>query len=158
MGDYFWLGGSSLVRLQREAYTLGALGLCGTIWRQEFNDQGLFRVAMFFNASKYIDYVVLTSCADALVPEFNRTQRHSCARECPLIVATVTDYRHRTGRKPRGRRVEKLESQVVSPLEKRNVEGKGGLVSATVSPIAVYAGIRASSAAEPRRTRRRPRH
>ena len=39
-------------------------------------------------------------------------------------------------------RVEKLESQIVSPLEKRQIEGTGGLVSATVSPIAVYAGIR----------------
>ncbi len=38
-------------------------------------------------------------------------------------------------------RVEKLESQVVSPLEKRVIESGGGLVSATVSPIAVYAGI-----------------
>ena len=40
-------------------------------------------------------------------------------------------------------RVEKLESQVVSPLEKRVIESGGGLVSATVSPIAVYAGIEA---------------
>ncbi len=40
-------------------------------------------------------------------------------------------------------RVEKLESLTVSPLEKRQIEGTGGLVSATVSPIAVYAGIRA---------------
>ncbi len=40
-------------------------------------------------------------------------------------------------------RVEKLESLVVSPPEKRQIEGTGGLVSATVSPIAVYAGIRA---------------
>jgi gamma-glutamyltranspeptidase / glutathione hydrolase len=40
-------------------------------------------------------------------------------------------------------RIEKLESMVVSPLEKRHVEGTGGLVSATVSPIAVHAGIQA---------------
>ena len=40
-------------------------------------------------------------------------------------------------------RIEKLERLNVSPLEKRQIEGTGGLVSATVSPIAVYAGIQA---------------
>ena len=34
----------------------------------------------------------------------------------------------------------------VSPLEQRLIEGTGGLVSATVSPIAVYAGIQALKA------------
>ena len=38
-------------------------------------------------------------------------------------------------------RLERLESQTWSPLEARSVEGGGGLISATVSPISVYAGI-----------------
>jgi gamma-glutamyltranspeptidase/glutathione hydrolase len=40
-------------------------------------------------------------------------------------------------------RLEKLESQSWSPLEAQSVEGSGGIVSATVSPVAVYAGIQA---------------
>jgi len=39
--------------------------------------------------------------------------------------------------------VERIESQTWSPLEARKVAGTGGLVSATVSPIAVYAGVQA---------------
>jgi gamma-glutamyltranspeptidase/glutathione hydrolase len=38
-------------------------------------------------------------------------------------------------------RVEKLESQTWSPPVAQSVEGSGGIVSATVSPIATYAGI-----------------
>jgi gamma-glutamyltranspeptidase/glutathione hydrolase len=38
-------------------------------------------------------------------------------------------------------RIEKLESLTMSPLEAQTVEGAGGIVSATVSPIAVYAGV-----------------
>jgi len=38
-------------------------------------------------------------------------------------------------------RVEKLESQTWAPLTPQSVEGRGGIVSATVSPVAVYAGI-----------------
>ena len=40
-------------------------------------------------------------------------------------------------------RLEKLESQTMSPLEARSVDGKGGLVSATASAIAAYAGMQA---------------
>lgn len=40
-------------------------------------------------------------------------------------------------------RVEHLESQTWTPLETRKITGGGGLVSATVSPIAVYAGVQA---------------
>jgi gamma-glutamyltranspeptidase / glutathione hydrolase len=38
-------------------------------------------------------------------------------------------------------RVEKLESQTMSPLKAQSVESDGGIVSSTVSPIATYAGI-----------------
>jgi len=38
-------------------------------------------------------------------------------------------------------RVEKLENQTMSPLKAQSVESSGGIVSATVSPIATYAGI-----------------
>jgi len=37
--------------------------------------------------------------------------------------------------------VEQLESMTISPLEARTVEGSGGIISATVSPLSVYAGI-----------------
>lgn len=37
--------------------------------------------------------------------------------------------------------LENLESQTWSPLEAQSVKGNGGIVSATVSPVAVYAGI-----------------
>ena len=40
-------------------------------------------------------------------------------------------------------RLEKLESQTWSPLEAQSVESTGGIVSATVSPVAVYAGVQA---------------
>lgn len=40
-------------------------------------------------------------------------------------------------------RLEKLESQTWAPLEPHSVESSGGIVSATVSPVAVYAGVRA---------------
>jgi gamma-glutamyltranspeptidase/glutathione hydrolase len=40
-------------------------------------------------------------------------------------------------------RLEKLESRTWSPLEARTVGGAGGIVSATVSPLASYAGIQA---------------
>jgi gamma-glutamyltranspeptidase / glutathione hydrolase len=40
-------------------------------------------------------------------------------------------------------RIERLESRTMSPLESRSVDGKGGLVSATASAIAAYAGIEA---------------
>ena len=40
-------------------------------------------------------------------------------------------------------RVERLESQTWTPLETRKIVGSGGFVSATVSPIAVYAGVQA---------------
>jgi gamma-glutamyltranspeptidase / glutathione hydrolase len=39
-------------------------------------------------------------------------------------------------------RLEKLESQTMSPLEAQTVAGDSGIVSATVSPVAVFAGIR----------------
>jgi gamma-glutamyltranspeptidase/glutathione hydrolase len=39
--------------------------------------------------------------------------------------------------------VEKLESQTTSPLESQIVESNKGIISATVSPVAVYAGIQA---------------
>jgi gamma-glutamyltranspeptidase / glutathione hydrolase len=38
-------------------------------------------------------------------------------------------------------RLEQQESQSWSPAQARSVEGSGGLVSATVSPVAVYAGL-----------------
>jgi hypothetical protein len=38
-------------------------------------------------------------------------------------------------------RFEQLESITVSPIEARSVEGNGGIISATVSPLSVYAGI-----------------
>jgi gamma-glutamyltranspeptidase/glutathione hydrolase len=41
------------------------------------------------------------------------------------------------------KRLEQLESRTWSPLEAQTVEGSGGMVSATVSPIAVYAAIQA---------------
>jgi gamma-glutamyltranspeptidase/glutathione hydrolase len=49
------------------------------------------------------------------------------------------------GRWPAARReqLEKLESQSWSPPEAQTVEGNSGMVSATVSPIAVYAGLAA---------------
>jgi gamma-glutamyltranspeptidase / glutathione hydrolase len=65
------------------------------------------------------------------------------------VVAAIAPACHGQGLSPstwpkaERERVEKLESQVVSPLEKRIVDGKGGLVSATLSPIAVHAGIQA---------------
>src|SRR3974390_1035581 len=40
-------------------------------------------------------------------------------------------------------RVEKLERWTVSPAEARTIESSGGIVSATVSPISVYAGVQA---------------
>jgi gamma-glutamyltranspeptidase/glutathione hydrolase len=40
-------------------------------------------------------------------------------------------------------RVEKLEAQSMSPLKAETIEGTGGFISATVSPIAVYAGTEA---------------
>ena len=40
-------------------------------------------------------------------------------------------------------RLEKLESQTMSPLEARSVDGRGGLVSATASAIGAYAGAQA---------------
>ena len=40
-------------------------------------------------------------------------------------------------------RLEKLESQTWSPLEAQSIESAGGIVSATVSPVAVYAGVQA---------------
>jgi gamma-glutamyltranspeptidase/glutathione hydrolase len=40
-------------------------------------------------------------------------------------------------------RLEKLESQTWSPLEAQTFESSGGIVSATVSPVAVYAGVQA---------------
>ena len=67
----------------------------------------------------------------------------------PFVVITIASACHGEGLSPSNwpkaerEKVEKLESQVVSPVEKRNVLGKGGLVSATVSPIAVYAGVQA---------------
>ena len=39
--------------------------------------------------------------------------------------------------------VERTESQTWAPLVAQKTEGKGGLVSATVSPVAVYAGLQA---------------
>ena len=50
--------------------------------------------------------------------------------------------------------LEKLESQTMSPLEARSVEARGGLVSATASPIGAYAGARPSDTVETRPTRR----
>ena len=67
----------------------------------------------------------------------------------PCVVVSIASTCHGQGLSPskwpkaERERVEKLESQVVSPVEKRSVEGKGGVVSATVSPIAVYAGVQA---------------
>lgn len=40
-------------------------------------------------------------------------------------------------------RLENLERQTWAPLEARSVEGSGGIISGTVSPISVYAGIQA---------------
>jgi gamma-glutamyltranspeptidase / glutathione hydrolase len=40
-------------------------------------------------------------------------------------------------------RVENLESQTWAPLEAQSVEGNGGIISATVSPVSLYAGIQA---------------
>jgi gamma-glutamyltranspeptidase/glutathione hydrolase len=40
-------------------------------------------------------------------------------------------------------RLENLERQTWAPIEARSVEGSGGIISATVSPISVYAGIQA---------------
>jgi gamma-glutamyltranspeptidase/glutathione hydrolase len=37
--------------------------------------------------------------------------------------------------------IEQSESTTVSPIEARSVEGNGGIISATVSPLSVYAGI-----------------
>ncbi len=39
--------------------------------------------------------------------------------------------------------VELAESTTISPMEARSVEGSGGIISATVSPVSVYAGIQA---------------
>ena len=41
-------------------------------------------------------------------------------------------------------RLEKLESQTMSPLEKQSIEGSNGIVSATCSPVAAYAGVQAA--------------
>jgi len=40
-------------------------------------------------------------------------------------------------------RLEQLESRSVSPAEKQIIEGSAGMVSATISPVAVYAGVEA---------------
>ena len=39
--------------------------------------------------------------------------------------------------------VELAESTTISPMEARSVEGSGGIISAMVSPVSVYAGIQA---------------
>jgi gamma-glutamyltranspeptidase / glutathione hydrolase len=68
---------------------------------------------------------------------------------CVFIAIASTSICHGDGLSPSNwskaarESVEKLESLTVSPLEMRRIEGTGGLVSATVSPIAVHAGIKA---------------
>jgi gamma-glutamyltranspeptidase/glutathione hydrolase len=67
----------------------------------------------------------------------------------PCVIVALTSTCHGEGLSPskwpkaEREKVEKLESQVVSPVEKEYVKGNGGLVSATVSPIAAYAGVQA---------------
>ncbi|MCW3051843.1 MAG: hypothetical protein JWN14_1013 [Chthonomonadales bacterium] len=45
--------------------------------------------------------------------------------------------------KAQRKKLENLERQTSSPLKARSIEGHGGIVSATVSPIGVYAGVQA---------------
>jgi len=56
-------------------------------------------------------------------------------------VATAVDLSPARWPSAERERLEKLESQSWTPLQAHPVEGSGGIVSATVSPIAVHAGL-----------------
>ena len=69
--------------------------------------------------------------------------------QCGMIVFATATLSHGADLSPAGwpkaerERLEKLESQTWSPLKAESFEGHGGMVSATVSPLAVFAGIQA---------------
>ena len=68
---------------------------------------------------------------------------------CVIVALATASSSFGTDLSPEGwpkadrERVEKLESLSWWPLETKSFEGKGGIVSATVSPVAAYAGLRA---------------
>lgn len=68
---------------------------------------------------------------------------------CGIIALTISSMSYATDLSPGNwpqterERIEKIESQSMSPLKAQTVQGSGGIVSATVSPVATYAGVQA---------------
>ncbi len=58
-----------------------------------------------------------------------------------LSMGYATDLSPANWPKIERERLELLESQTMAPREAQSVEGNGGIISATVSPLSVYAGI-----------------
>ena len=138
--DCFRVGGEMSLGRSPRAYT-GSTLAARLIWCENSNYLGP-SASPYCCASTAIEYARSQRNVHVLVQEFNRTQRRSCVRERIELLRRRT-IAIKVARQPKERESRNSRALRVSPLEKRRIEGTGGLVSATVSPIAVYAGIQA---------------